>query len=429
MDKFLQNNTVAKIIAILLALMLWLIVRMDDQPYTPVRQQTGELTVDNVIVEAIYDEELYSVADIQDRVQILLTGRRALLNLNQLRADPYRLYVDLTNLEAGTHRVPVQYEGFPSELEVDVIPSHIQVVLEEKELGAFNVQIETTGAPREGFELGNPVVSPDEVHVIAPSSVIDEVALVRGFVNVNGADEEITETVELRVYDQLGNEIDAEVSPASVEVYIPIRSPSKQVPIRVNPTSDLPDGFELNAITTDINTVEVFAPLEDLEELQEIVLPLDLSEITSSGTIEYRIPVDGDWIAVDPGVVNITIEVEPIESRTFNQLPIQVNGLTDDLELEFIDPQSGRYDIRVLGLQDELGALQNADIAISINVEGLGPGNHRVSLTIQVPDGFEVAETNQLRIRITERDEGEEAIGDEIEDGEEEEEDNEEGGS
>lgn len=421
MDRFLQNNTVIKVIALLLALMLWLIVRMDDQTYTPVRQQTGELTIDNAKVEAMYDEELYSVVEMKDSVQVLLSGRRALLNLNQLRADPYRLFVDLTGLGAGSHRVPVQYEGFPSELQVDIIPSYINVVLEEKELKAFNVVIELTGAPREGFEVGTPVVNPEEVYVIAPPSVLDDVAIVKGFVNIKQIDEQLTERVRLKVYDQQGNEVNAEVSPETVEVNIPVRSPSKRVPLRVETVNELPDGLILNSIEPDYPEVEVFAPLSVLDKLAEIPIAVDLADITESGIVEYRIPVERNWIGVDPGVVNLDIQVEPVETRTFNQLPIQINSLPDHYEVQFLDPSSGRLDLLLSGRAQELQRIQAADIGVGVNVHNLSPGDHKLPIQVQVPSQLIAFDPDlAINIRIIDKNDSRETDADPVEDEEKE---------
>lgn len=401
MDKFLQNNTVIRVIAVLLALMLWLIVRMDDQTQVPVRQQTGELTIDNAKVEALYDEELYSIVEMKDNVQILLSGRRALLNLNQLKADPYRLYVDLTGLEAGSHRVPVKHEGFPSELQVEIIPSYINVVLEEKELKPFNVVIELTGSPREGFEVGTPVVNPEEVYVIAPPSVLEKVAIVKGYVNVKQADEQITQEVKVKVYDQHGNEVKAEVSPETVEVNIPVRSPSKRVPIHIQTVNELSEDLILNSIEANVSEVEVFAPLSVLEKLNEIPVTVDLSQITASGVLEYKIPEEKNWIGIDPGVIHLDIQVESVETRAFKQLQIQISSLPDDYEVQFLDPISGRLDILVSGRAQELQKLKAGDIAVGVNLKNLAPGEHRVPVELHVPDQLIVSETDrEINLKI-----------------------------
>jgi YbbR domain-containing protein len=413
MDKFLENNTVVKGIAFALAFMLWMIVSLDDQPQSPIGQQEGELTIDNVKVEAIYDEELYAIMEMEDTVQVLLSGRRALLNLNMLKADPYRVYVDLTGYEAGEHRVPLTYEGFPAELRVDIIPRFVRVVLEEKELKPFQVLIETTGSAKEGFKLGVPSIDPEEVHVIAPSSILEQVSLVKGFVNVDKATETITTNVDVKVYDQQGNEIIAEVSPDVVEVEVPVISPSIRVPLKINWINELPEGVSFAAVDSAVKEVEVFAPLNILEGVSEVQATIDLAEIESTQTVPFDIQLEKGWFRVEPAQAQIEVRVGSTLERTYNNIPITVAGLREGFELEFIDPQDGELTMDMLGSRERLDQVTAKDIQASIDVSGLSTGRHSVPLNYILPAHLQASQANiNIGVMIRETDEAQETITD-----------------
>jgi YbbR domain-containing protein len=413
MDKFLENNTVVKGIAFALAFMLWMIVSLDDQPKSPVGQQEGELNIDNVKVETIYDEELYSIMEMEDTVQVLLSGRRALLNLNMLKADPYRVYVDLTGYEAGEHRVPLKYEGFPAELRVEIIPRFVRVVLEEKELKPFKVLIETTGSAKEGFNLGVPVIDPEEVHVIAPSSILEQVAFVKGFVNVDKAAETITTNVNLKVYDQQGNEIKTEVSPAVVKVEVPVTSPSIRVPLTINWINELPEGISFIAADTKVKEVEVFAPLNVLEDVSEVQATVDLAMLDRTKTLPYDIQLEKGWIRVEPSRAQIEVRVGTTLERTYSNIPITVVGLKEELVLEFIDPQDGELTMAVLGSKERLDQIGARDIQASIDVSSLSTGRHSVPLNYILPAHLQASQANiNIGVMIRQADEAQETMTD-----------------
>lgn len=413
MDKFLENNTVAKGIAFLLAFMLWMIVSLDDQPQSPIRQQEGEITIDNVKVEAIYDEELYSIMELDDTVQVLVSGRQSLLNLNMLKADPYRVYVDLTGLGAGEHRVQLKYEGFPAELRVEIIPRFVRVVLEEKELKPFPVLIETRGDQKEGFKLGVPVIAPEEVHVIAPSSILEQVAFVKGFVDVDDAADTITTNVNLKVYDKQGNELIAEVSPDVVEVEIPMTSPSVRVPLKINWINELPEGISFAGFDSNVKEVEVFAPLNVLEGVNEIQATVDLAKIDRTQTLPYDIQLEKGWLYVEPNQAHIEVRVGATLERTYSNIPIRVVGLRDTFEMEFIDPQDGELSMDILGSKERLDQVGVSDIQASIDVSELSTGRHSVPLNYILPAHLEASQANiYVRVNIRQVDEAQETTTD-----------------
>jgi YbbR domain-containing protein len=400
MDKFLQNNTIVKGLAFILALMLWMIVSLDDQPGSPI--QEGHLSIDNVRVEAIYDEELYEIMEMDyETVQVILSGRRALLNLNMLRGEPYRVYVDLTGFGEGRHRVMLQNDGFPSELRVDVIPRFVQIVIEKKEPKAFPIELEVTGQPKEGYTMENTVLSIDQVYVIAPSSILSRVEKVKGFINVENRDETFVSNVTLRAYDKQGTELEVEMSPNVVDVEVQIKSPSKKVPFRIELENKPPDGLSFVSIQSDQTEIEISSSPEVLEKIKEITTNIDLAKINSSQVISYTIPLDKDWQEVSPTQVNLDVKVGPTQQRTINNIPIEVKGLPTGFEIEFIDPVNGRLNIDLFGSREKLEQVRSVELQPTIDVSELSEGQHSVTLNVNIPEHIQsTLSKDTIRIEI-----------------------------
>lgn len=126
MDKLLRSNWFVKIIAFLLALMLYTVISMEDQQqtsrnalFTSVSKNTQ--TVNGVEIVPYFDENKYVLTDMPRSVDVKLTGESNLVT-KALKVDrKIQVYIDLTKLGPGTHTVPVKLKNVPDEL--DAVPS------------------------------------------------------------------------------------------------------------------------------------------------------------------------------------------------------------------------------------------------------------------------------------------------------------------
>ncbi|GGK31274.1 hypothetical protein GCM10010965_25080 [Caldalkalibacillus thermarum] len=427
MDKFFENNTAMKGIAFLIALMLWMIVTLDQEGTAPIRQTEEQLTIDNVQVEAVYDEDQYALMEMDETVQVVLTGRRSLLNLITLRQGAYRLYVDLTELGAGEHRVPVQHEGFPEDVRVTIIPSSVYVVLEKKESRTFPVRIDFSGQLPEGYEVGKPLVSPGEVEVIGPTSVLEQVASVRGVFNLERLGRSGKQEVTLKAYNHQGLELEVEIKPEVVEVTVPVQIPSAMVPVNIELINELPEGLSLVGIHPDTDEVEVFAPQNVLDQLGEISTTLDLSTIDESKSVTLDIALGDHWTAVKPKQIEVFVEVEPVREQLYSNVPVEVRGLASGYEVSFKSPADGKLQLAVKGSEQRLKTLKQSDLKVWIDAKGLREGDHRLPVSVDLPGDLTASpRPSEVEVRISSSKEAEKTMAD-VEEDEDENEDNKEG--
>lgn len=95
---------------------------------------------------------------------------------------------------------------------------------------------------------------------------------------------------------------------------------------------------------------------------------------------------------------------------------IQINGLDPDFELTF---SGNSAQISVRASREEMGTLQTGDINAALDVSGLEPGIHTLQLNVVLPsDKFEVVDTVNVQVTITDKnaqpevedDEGQEGV-------------------
>lgn len=245
MDKWLQNNTIVKLIAVALAMMLWMSV--NDTPFHFLRNERAANTIQNVTLEARYDDTRLELTEIPPTVDLTLRGNTFTLNL--ISPERYRAYVDLREMRAGKHSgVPVRLEGIPKNVEYQINPARVNVVLEEKLQKEMPVEVEVIGKPDADFELGEPIVTPDKVLVRGTESRLKEVKAVKAVVNTEGATDTIEESVSLQVYGEKGWLDGVEVTPEMVSVSIPVESQHTEVSPNMDSVRYPPTGLVLNRV-------------------------------------------------------------------------------------------------------------------------------------------------------------------------------------
>jgi YbbR domain-containing protein len=395
MDKLMNNHWFMKIFALLLALMLYMSVNIEKETKTGglMRNSVGKTdvgTVTEVPVVAYYDRENLVVSGIPQYVNVTLEGPASILKPTELQRD-FEIYVDLTDLELGTHTVPLKYKNISDKLKVKIQPATINVVIQEKVSKDFPVEVDFIHKNRiaNGYSAEQPIVKPSLVTVTGAKELLEKVALVKARVNLDGAKETIEQESRVTVYDGEGKALDLEVEPSVVEVTVPIKSPSKSVPFKINRTGKLKKGLSIVKIEAVPNEVTVFGPKEKIDKIEFIDgITINLDEITKDTTLEVKIPLPEGVKAIDPQKIKIHIEVQEEQEKTFSQLPINILGLGDQYVLQFLNPETGTLDVNVYGALSILNSLKSDDINLYVNVSELGIGEHEVTVEVNGPQNI-----------------------------------------
>src|SRR5699024_2421416 len=216
MDKWFRSKWFVRTISLAFAIMLFTVVSIeeaeDSQNENSIffSSSSQEMkTIDEVPVQIRIDNEQYVVSGVPEFVSVSLEGKTSTITplVRQLNFD---VFVDLEGLDAGEHTVEIQYEYVPNDVSIYIEPKTIDVTIEEKASKEFSVTIDmlNTSEVPDGFELGTPVVEPSKVTITSSKSVIEQIAIVKVFVDVAGLKEPIkNREVPVNVYDGQGNEL------------------------------------------------------------------------------------------------------------------------------------------------------------------------------------------------------------------------------
>ncbi len=408
MDKWLNSHWFARAIALLLAMMMWMIVNLEAEP-TPTTESSKPVFYDDIKLRVYYDTDRYEAVVKQKTVKVALESNNPFYRHNFVPPDSYEVYADVRHLGKGTHRVPVQYKGFPEEARIGIIPNIVEVTLEEKRTVEREVTVEMLGQVAPGYTPGEPIVKPFRVLVRVPESQVNNVAVVKAPVDLEGATSPIKTTVPLKVVDKAGNVIQgAEVNPLTVEVNVPVTSPFAQVPIKLNLTNEMPDGYSLASVDMNVKEVTVYGPKEVIDALKSGTYPgpeIDLGNITSDRLFELKIPVLENIVKVEPEYLKVSLKVVPSATKRLEKIPIRISGLSEQSQAKVLSPDGqeiSTVDLEVVGAPAILQKLSAEDVQVVADVSTLPVGVHEISLNyiFNQPDYVKAAATAIKRVTV-----------------------------
>jgi YbbR domain-containing protein len=405
MDQWLRNTNVVKIVALIIGIMLWAVVHMEDNTL-PGTGGTGvrEEQISNVSVTPRYDNSQFYVQTIDPaQVIVTLSGKEAALK-QAMSISNYSVEVDLTNVGKGEHIVPLTPIGFPSNVTVRISPSSAKVVLDEKSNKQMPVTINVTGIPGVGLKAGQPIVKPNKVTVTVPSESIEAVESVRADVNVEKAQAAVTNKARLVAYDKSGKIMEmATINPAVVEVEVPITSPFTTVPLQLKLVGEPPRGFGVASLIQNVDKVTVFGTQDVLNRMEFYEGPtINLADLKEEKeyTLNLDVPLRNKATQLDPAKVEVKINIVASATKTLEQVPLSIVGQNDGFDTKVVLPETGKITLVAEGAPALLDKVKPQDVQAILDVSNLPPGRHEVAVTWNLPTFIKKAPLQDFKATV-----------------------------
>ncbi|HLQ94938.1 MAG TPA: CdaR family protein [Pseudogracilibacillus sp.] len=391
MDKLFQNKWAIRVMSLIFAVSLFFFVNIEtDTAKTNnavVPNSSDETQVlDDVPLDVKIDSDEYVVSGVPDEVTVSLKGKKSKLTPT-VRQRSFDVYVDLRDLEEGEHTVEVQQDNIPKELESSIEPQTIDVEIEKRATQEFTLHADIANEDQlpDGYELGDvEEVTPETVQIVSAESVMDQIAMVRAYIDVKDVTESIEDKeVPINVYDSQGNDLNVNVEPETAKVSLDVTHPSKTVPLHVETTGDLPDGYEVKELKAD-DEIEIFGKTDALTDVEDISTEdIDLSEIEESTKTDAKIDFPDDVTAEEE---TVPVEIELEKTEKFDDMDVDIKG-EGDKKAEFVDSADEKVTVEATGSDDVMKDLKESDITASIDVTDKDKGEHEMDVDVEGPEG------------------------------------------
>ena len=302
-NSIFRRNLPAKIVALGVAVVLWVVVMSDQNPAIE-----GSFTVPVAVVNS---PEGYKVTKSEDTVKIKVRGARSLFV--SATADDFRAYVDLGGAEAGKQSYKVQ-TALPQGFElVEVQPETVEFNLDKIIQRQVRADVIVTGNSAPGTTVAKVTQASSIVTIEGPQSAVESVTRVVGYVGLSGNSTDFDLQVPLTALNADGREVhDVKVVPSVTEVTVQLaRGLTKKI-VTIHPVLDgsLPDDLTLSEVRTDPIKLEIAGESKVLAPLSSVdTEKIDLSKVTGSEKLTVRLNLPNGVTVTNPEIsVNIVVK-------------------------------------------------------------------------------------------------------------------------
>lgn len=276
---------------------------------------------------------------------------------------------------------------------LSVAPAEGTVAIDEVTSRLIPVRVERGTIP-DGLAISEPQLSVDEVTVRGPASLLDRVDHAQARVSIDPSGINVDEQVELVAVDANGEPVQGriELTPptATVEIEIEQVETRKTVPVTPQLGGTPAGGYSLTSIVVDPPVVTLVGLPADLTAITDVATePMSVDGATEGLNSEVALILP-QGASLDDGVssdvmVQITIESTAV-TRTF-AVGVTCTGVPSGGSCL---PAQGQVAVTLAGSVATLTALDATDLAVTVDVTGLGPGEHVVTPSLSLPSGTEL---------------------------------------
>lgn len=387
-DRISGKKSTLLIVSLVLAFGVFILI---DRESNVMIDQYAEILYDRPVT-AVYNEELYVVEGLPEKVDITLVGQKRHIFLAK-QAPSKGVSVDLTGLKPGNHKVTLKYTQRLESLDYKLDPSQVTVTIYEKvsETRSLTVDLLHQDSLDSKLYISNIELDRNDVIVKGAEYKLKKVATVKALVDAKNipnpkAGEITLKDVQLVAYDTDGKIVDVEIVPKTVSAKITITSPSKEVPIKVIPKGKLAFGKSIKSIETGVSSVTVYGSAEAVEKVEQLEVEIDVADLDSNK--EYNVTLNKPAGINELSVKNFKVKVVVDNSvkKEFKNISVVVENLGDDYKAHALSEDDRQVTVVVEGSESIINSIDPSSIKAYVDLKDYGVGVHEVPVKVSGND-------------------------------------------
>ena len=371
-DRLLFSPNSGKIVSLILAVVLYVAINFNIGEIIFETPITSGVTIDNIPVTVISNDEVYEVSGLPTEVKAYVIGDMSDITLIRTQ-KVYSVVADLTGLLEGTHEVKLTPKDFSTRVEVALSQSTAVVNIKKKVSQHFNLE----------YDYINTDKMNQEFIIRASQDTLYKIGIVKALIDASGVTADFTQEAPIVAYDQDGNKMNVDIIPSSVQVSVGVSSPNKTVGIEIVPNGDIPNGKAIESITLDQQTVTIFGKDSVLQSIDTIQVPIDATTLSADTSLVADIPLPTGVKKTSVSRVNMQIT-----------LGDGVKGRVEDVYIQFINNVNGyRFTlvnsndtvtgIDLFGTQANIDNITSDDFYVYFDMSKLEVGEQDVTLLMR----------------------------------------------
>lgn len=388
MDKWMDNPWFIKILALVLAALLYSSISLPGDKATDEYVPGGKATetIKDMPVKVYYDTKNLVVTGIPDKVDVTIKG--PITHVQTAKASKnFEVLVDLTDAKIGRQKAKIEVRNLSDKIKATIKPDSVTVTVEEKITQEFNVEAEfNSDLIGEGYSAGKPVVEPKKVKITGAKSKVDMITYVKAVFDERGKlKETTTKEATVQVLDKGLNKLPVQVEPATVKVTIPIKENSKTVPINPVQKGTPPEGVTIQSIELETTEAVITGSENVLKNTESVRVEVDVSKITENTTLDLPVIISNGITKVSPQMVKVNVKVNSQAEKTVSGVPVKIKGLSAEFKADINDPANDSIDLVINGPNSAINALGPDDFNVYVDLSNLEAGSHDVNIHVEGP--------------------------------------------
>lgn len=397
------NNKIVNIIfSVLVAIGLWIYVVGEINPETT--GKFADVPVRFVNAEVLAENGLALVDPGQQTVSMTILGTRA--DMKELNISEIDVTADLSDLVEGENNVALTV-SLPNDMTVqDISNKRVKVTIETLVTVEKTVRVQYEGTMPEGKEPGAMTITPASIEISGAASTIAKVQHIAATIPIKNIKDTPSDlSASLKPVDKDGALLSyVFLSQGQANVRVTMLK-LKTVPLRVDFVGSVPDGFVLES-KNQPETITIKGTVDALSSIEAIYgNDIDLSDQKKSAVLPLQLNLP-EGVEVADASLNPTLElvISPVADKTFtyDSSSLEIRGLATGLAVDLPDQS---VLLSVQSSVDIAAGLVSGDFTLSIDLEGLKAGTHKVTILIDTTKTGLVYKASPKEIQVVIREE------------------------
>lgn len=388
LEKALSKKSSMIILSLVLAVIVFVII---DRQNTTLLEKNAEVLYD-IPLSATYNDEEYVVEGLPETVDITLIGTKANLYLAK-QLPTQDVTVDLSDLKPGVHKVNLKYKQSITSVEYKLDPSEVTVVVSSKKSETRSVESDIVNLNKLDSKLAinNTKLDTDDVIIKGTEESLAKVSTIKALINVSNmvdpkAGTNTLKDIPLIAYDEKGAKVDVEMVPSKVTATIEIESPSKTVPLEIEPTGNVIFGKAIKNITSSVQKVTIYGSSKVLDNTNSIKVKIDVNNLKSNKDYTVTIKKPAGIREISEKVVTAKVELDDEVTTELSGVKLGVVNLGSNYTAQATSENATEVTVILKGVESIIKNITSSDVEAYVDLEGLGAGDHEVEIKVKGTD-------------------------------------------
>ena len=381
-DNFMFSNKYLGFASLLLALLFYFILGVDENSIT--KALTSSKTLSSVNIVTRYNSESFEVTGVPTKCDVIITGDAANVSNSASNKNGYCL-LDLDGYTEGTHYVKVTAFGYGDGVNATAVPSNAQITLKRKTTSQFKLSYDFINSNQldSKYILEEPVFNDgvDYVNIRASQDTLNSISLVKALIDVKGQTSDFTVDAPLVAYNSRGQQVDAEIVPNTVKASVKISTYFRTVPIVLKVTGELGQGIAVDSITMDQESTVIYGNEDTINNIESVYAELDLSTITSNTTLMQPVVIPSGVSQSEISFVNLKVVLDAAVDGVIEEVPI--NYINNKQGYGASSASATSVSVTVKATASALEEITADNIYAYIDVKDLEPGTYELPIYLE----------------------------------------------